>query len=488
MNKSDTPHSLDPEDWDEYEEAYRQAIDVVIKKVKSIRDRRVWTPTDDRARSLLEAEAPDEPVPLNQLVDEFDDVLSRHGYGNDHPRFWGWVVGNGTPAGLLGETLAGSMNINTVAGDNSAILAELRVLEWFRDRFGMPESTSGIMVTGGSVANLVGTAIGLRHVLGSEYETGGVSALDRTPRIYSSVEAHNSVDKAARLLGLGTDNLVKIPVDDEFGLRFDVLEEAVKRDMANGLRPAVIVGTAGTVNTGAMDPIGQMADLASEHGLWFHVDGAFGSLAALSPRYRHLTRGIERADSLAFDLHKWLHTQYDSGCVLVRDIEAHRAAFSVGGAYMNIVPGILADGGRNFSLLGLELSRGARGLKAWFHLRAHGFNRLTAMIERNIEQARALADLVSNEEDLQLMAPVSLNIVCFRFKPAGSTASDEELSALNRDILVELHQNGIVAPSYTTIDGAFVIRASFTNHRTTDGDVRTLVSEVIQAGRRREAA
>ena len=241
-----------------------------------------------------------------------------------------------------------------------------------------------------------------------------------------------------------------------------------------------MVGNAGTVNTGAFDDLERLADLCASEGLWFHVDGAFGALAAISPRLKPLTRGMERADSVAFDLHKWMYVPIEVGCVLVRDAESHRNTFVASTDYLAHAERGVSSGSVWMSEYGMQLSRGFRALKVWMSLKAHGLETYSRLIDQNVDQARFLERLVHAHPDLELMAEVPLNIVCFRF--VAKDLDDASLDTLNETILFELHEQGIAVPTSTRIGGRFVFRVAIVNHRSRREDFEALVSEVVARG------
>jgi glutamate/tyrosine decarboxylase-like PLP-dependent enzyme len=301
--------------------------------------------------------------------------------------------------------------------------------------------------------------------------------------VYASSETHTSVERAARTLGLGSAGLRLVPVDRAFEMDVAALTAAIHEDRAAGRQPICVVGNAGTVNTGATDNLAAIADLCAAEGLWFHVDGAFGALAALSPSLAPLVRGMERADSIAFDLHKWLYMPYNVGCTLVRDPVKHRQAFSPGSAsYLTALERGTAAGEHNFSHLGPELSREFRALKVWLSLKEHGTDRYARQIEQNVAQARELGRMIGSEPELELLAPVALNIVCFRNR--GGETDAEGVDAINREILMRVQERGVAVPSSTVLRGAFAIRVANTNHRSRREDFAALVAAVLEEGRR----
>jgi glutamate/tyrosine decarboxylase-like PLP-dependent enzyme len=289
------------------------------------------------------------------------------------------------------------------------------------------------------------------------------------------------MQKALELLGHGARSLHKIAIDDRYRIDLADLAAAVAADRAAGLQPCAVVGTAGTINTGSVDDLDALATFCAREKLWFHVDGAIGAVAALAPGLRPLLAGMERADSVALDLHKWLHLPFEAGCVVVRDRDAHRATFSLTPAYLAHAQRGLASGTDWFSEYGVQLSRGFRALKVWLSFKEHGVQKYGRLMEQNVAQAQRLATLVRAAPELELMAPVVLNIVCFRFR--GKGGSQQQLNALNEELLIRLHEGGQAAPSYTTLAGSYCLRAAIVNHRTRTEDLDLVVDEVLRIGR-----
>jgi aromatic-L-amino-acid decarboxylase len=347
---------------------------------------------------------------------------------------------------------------------------------------GFPAEASGVLVTGGSVANLVALAAA-RDDGDPRIVEEGVAAVEGGPVLYASTETHNSVDKAVRLLGLGQRALRSIPVGPDFRIDLRGLEQAIVEDRAAGRRPFCVVGNAGTVNTGAIDDLPALADLCRRERLWFHVDGAFGALAAISEQLKPLVAGMERADSIAFDLHKWLYMPYDVGCVLIRDREAHRRPFATKASYLARQERGAAPNDHDPGSLGPELSREFRGLKVWMLLQEHGVATYARLIEQNVAQAQYLAGLVHRHLELELMAPVPLNIVCLRYTGRAGGAGGTDLDGVNREILMRIQERGIAVPSATSLHGRFAIRASITNHRSLRKDFDLFADAVVQIGR-----
>lgn len=475
--------SLDPADWDSFRTLCHRMLDAALDSVENLRAGPVWRPVPDHIREELAQSAPRAPQGAEEVCRDALRLVLPYPTGNIHPRFFGWVHGAGTPGGIIAELLAAAMNANVGGRDHGAVYVERQVIAWCREIFGFPAHASGLLVSGTSMATLIGLTVARNHLAGHDVRRLGLGAAATTLRAYTSAEAHGSVAKAFELLGLGRESLRPIAVDENYRIRLDVLRAAIAEDGRKGLRPFCVVGTAGTVNTGAIDDLAAIAEICAEHGLWFHIDGAFGALAVLDSGSRARLAGIERADSLAFDFHKWLHVPYDAGCVLVRREDLHRQAFASRPDYLGGAARGLAGGEPWFCDYGPELSRGFRAFKVWFTLKEHGLERLGEKIAENCRQARYLAERVQAHPELELLAPVTLNIVCFRV--IGQTASLGEQNRLNGEIVADLHERGIAAPSTTRLGGKLAIRVCICNHRTQRADLDVLVDAVLALARER---
>jgi glutamate/tyrosine decarboxylase-like PLP-dependent enzyme len=481
---SDDEQSLDPESWDAMRALGHRMVDDMMGYLEQVRERPAWQPVPESARAALDRPLPRAPEGAEQAYADFVTHVLPYPLGNIHPRFWGWVIGTGTPLGALAEMLGAVMNPNVGGGDHGANYVERQVLEWCREIFGLPAGTSGILVSGGSMANLVGLAVARNEGAGYDVRRLGVAASPAPFTLYGSSEMHSSIQKAVELLGFGSEALRLVPVNAGFEVDVDALERMIAEDRAAGRLPLCVIGNAGTVNTGAIDDLARLADLCARERLWFHVDGAFGSLAVLDPELAPRLAGMERADSLAFDLHKWLYIPYEAGCTLVRRGTAHRDTFSLTPGYLAHAERGAAGGELWFSEYGIQLSRGFRALKVWMSFKEHGIDRYARLIRQNVDQARYLERLVREAPDLELLAPVPLNIVCFRY--VGEVPHGDGLDALNRELLMQLHERGIAVPSNAVVGGRFAIRVAITNHRSRREDFDLLVREVRAIGRQLE--
>jgi len=476
--------TLDPENWDRMRELGRRMVDDMLESMETIRDRPVWQHAPDEMKAHFDQPLPLIPQPPEEIYTEFLEYVLPYPIGNTHPRFWGWLFGTGTALGALAEFLAAAMNTNSGDFDHhSAIHVEKQVIDWFKALLGFSQSASGLLTSGCSAANLIGLTVARNAKAGFDVRKVGLSGVSQRMVVYASEEIHSSIKKAVELLGLGSDALRTIPVNDEYQIDQGILEKVIAEDRADGFKPFCVVGAAGTVNTGAIDDLNGLADFCAREDLWFHVDGAFGAWAVLDPSVNDRVSGIERADSLAFDLHKWMYMQFEIGCVLIQDEAAHRGTFSQAPVYISREGdgrGLTGGDLPWFTDYGLQMSTGFRSLKAWMSLKEHGVNKYSQMIQQNIAQVRYLVELIEAVPELELAAPVPLNVVCFRYVLPGLL--DPDLDRINKEILVELQEQGIAVLSGTWIKGKYVMRLGHTNHRSKREDFDTMVGEVIRIG------
>ncbi|WP_396219340.1 pyridoxal phosphate-dependent decarboxylase family protein [Gemmatimonas sp.] len=474
---------LDPQDWEQYRALAHRMVDESLDYLRDVRDRPTWTPMPPPVRERLTSE----PLPRSGVGDvavyeEFLADIRPYPNGNIHPRFWGWVMGTGTPQAAMEDFLASVMNPNVGGFEQSPVLVERQVIKWCAELMGFPDTAGGILVSGGTLANDLCLAVARQKGAGFDVRAEGLQGGHPTLLVYGSTETHGWLKKGCELLGLGAAAFRRVPVLDDFTVNVAEMEAMIVADRAAGHRPICIVGTAGTVQTGATDDLEALADLAARQQLWFHVDGAFGSMAALSPDTAAQVKGQERADSIAFDLHKWGYLPFDVACVLVRHDADLVETFSAQGAYLSSEKrGVMAQSGVFFADRGVELTRSFKALKVWMRLRAIGTDTLGQHIARNVAQAHRLAALVQAHPELELLAPAPLNIVNLRYTAPG--LDDTALDALNREILISLQEDGVAVPSGTVIRSRFAIRVAIANHRSNDADFDALVEAVVQRGR-----
>ena len=366
----DADTGLDPADWAAFRTLAHRMLDDSLDHIAGRRDQPVWQPMPDAVRAAFDGPLPRAPEGLEAAYDDFRRTVVPYSMGNDHPRFWGWYMGAGNPVGNLADLLASVLNPNMGGADHAPVLVEQQVVRWCAEAAGYPTSASGLLVTGASEANLVGLAVARTVRIGPEVRTDGIPG-GRRFGVYASTEVHSCHRKSLELLGLGESSLRLVPVRDDYTMDVDALAAAVAADRAAGIEPLAVIATVGTINTGSVDDLEAIADLAEREGLWLHVDGAIGGFLALSS-HPDAVRGLERADSLALDLHKWMQAPIDVGLALVRDEAAHRATFSVVPHYLQHSTRGLAAGEVWFNEYGIALSRGFRALRVWLALKAYG--------------------------------------------------------------------------------------------------------------------
>jgi aromatic-L-amino-acid/L-tryptophan decarboxylase len=477
--------SLDPSDWEAYRASLHGAVDEIVDALAGVRENAVWRPVPETVKAALDEPLPLAGEPLDAVIARYRELIAPYPTGNTHPRFFGWVHGGGTPAGVLAELFAAALNVNVGGREHAAVYVERAVVRWFRDLFGFPQGASGVLTSGTSMGNLLAIVAARDAALGAGARAHGVSA--RRLTAYAAHGVHDCVSKAMRIAGLGSEALRLVEVDAALAIDVAALRARIAADREAGMEPFLVVATAGSVDAGAFDPLEALADLCREERLWLHADAAFGAFARISPAHAHLVAGIDRVDSLAFDAHKWLQAPYAVGCALFRDEAAHRAAFSSTPAYLARAERGTAAGAPWFADYGLELSREFRALKVWFTLRHFGVERLGQVVARCCTLARSLAGRIAAEATLELLAPVALNVVCFRVRPPG-VEDEAALDALNAGIAVAVQESGHAVLSTTRIDGRLALRVCIVNHRTREEDLEVLLAAVGHAWEARASA
>jgi aromatic-L-amino-acid/L-tryptophan decarboxylase len=475
---SGSSETLDPQDWNEIRAQGHRMLDDMIDYAANIRERPVWSPIPDDVRARFRESLPFKPSDLGEVYREFTDCIVPYATGNVHPGFMGWVHGGGTAVGMLAEMLAAGLNANLGGRDHIPIEVERQIVEWTRAMFGFPAEASGLFVTGTSMANLMAVLVARTSALGSFVRRHGIGNEGALLTAYTSAAVHGCVAKAMDLAGFGSDALRCINVDRFHRIDVTALRAQIAIDREAGLKPFLVVGSAGTVDIGAVDDLRALSDLCREENLWFHVDGAYGALGIIAPALAPRLAGLENADSIALDFHKWGQVPYDAGFLIVRDGRKHQEAFAAPAAYLRRETRGLAAGSQWPCDLGPDLSRGFRALKTWFTLKTYGTEKLGAMIARTCALAGYLEARILAEPRLELLAPVQLNIVCFRYRA-------DDANQINGDIVADIQESGIAAPSTTVLDGQLAIRAAIINHRTDTCDVDALVSAVLDFGARR---
>jgi len=462
MNPLVLPH-------EKYEEIFQRIMRLSLEYLAGIPERPSFPDvTGGQVEAWFSRELPEQGVG-DAALDELTKVPD--GCRPNSPRFFGYVFGSGEPIAIVADLLASALNQNTTAWRSapSAVTIEHIVVGWLAQAIGC-RGFSGSLTGGGSPANLMALAMAREARLPAN-EHGA-----RAGTVYASDQVHMSIAKAVALLGIGRDNLRLIPCDGEFRIRMEALRDAIARDVRSGLTPIAIVGSAGTVATGSIDPLAQLGQIAREHHAWFHIDGAYGALASIAQPEKFA--GLNAADSVSLDPHKWLYQPVDCGCLLYRDAATARRAFAHTGDYAK---SLLEDPVESFEFFeeSMELSRRFRALKLWLSLRYHGLEKFREAIRNDLENARYLAELIAQADELELLAPVPLSAVCFRYVANRPVT---EIDALNRAILQRIVRRGRVFLSNATLNGNFALRACFVNHRTVRADVVSVVDEVLAAG------
>jgi len=483
--------SLDPS-TDEIRRWGNAAIDAMAAYLDSLRDRQVYPRTTARQiREKLDRALPDEGVGFDHLLETFNNVIVAASRHNGHPRMFGYVQAPGTAIAALADLLASTLNANLTAWRSAPAAVEIErlTIDWIKQIVGVDAGAAGLFVSGGSMANLAALAAARRARAPADLTSKGAQCLHQAMRVYLSEETHHSIAKAAALLGLGRDNVRTIGVDERFRIRIDDLVAKITEDLEAGHLPFCVVANAGTVVTGAFDPLAQVGQVARQFNLWMHVDASYGGFAALAPSVKDLFGALPEADSVALDPHKWLYLPVDCGCVLYRDPETARATFAHEAEYTRVLEQA-PDEAFAFWDYGPELSRRFRALKVWMMLRGVGLRALGAAIEKDLACARHLERMVRASEDFEMLAPVELSIFCFRYVPlrfrralAGADQAErarinEELDALNERLLVALQQDGSSYLSNARLGGRFSLRGCVMNYRTTPRDMEVLLEDL----------
>ncbi|UCC72234.1 MAG: aminotransferase class I/II-fold pyridoxal phosphate-dependent enzyme [Gemmatimonadota bacterium] len=448
-------------------------VESIVRHFETLRDRPVvsWSNRDE-LEALLREPPPEDGMELGELLGEFEEKVVPHMSHVDHPRMFGFIPGAGTFVGAMGDALASGHNIyaGTWIESSAAHQVELVVVDWFRQWLGMPESAGGTLVSGGSVANLTGLVLAREVRLGDMREDGV---------IYTSELAHSSVDRGARILGFRPDQVRKIPTDEACRMDVDALWEALLEDAEARRWPFCVVANAGDTSTGSVDPLSDVADFCAAQGLWLHVDAAYGGFAVLDPRGRELLRGIERADSVALDPHKWLYTPFEAGCVLVRDFRRLYEVF-------HILPDYLVDvagGPQNVNMCdhGIALSRSSRALKIWLAIKHFGLGRYRAVISRTMGLARYAQELLEATPGIEVVSPAVLSVVTFRYVPSWES-DEEEIEQVNHEIRQRVWESGAAMITSSRVRGRYVLRLCVVNHNTRRADVEEVVRLIGELG------
>lgn len=472
--------TLDPANWDELKEIGGRMVKDMISFLQTIGEQPVWRKPPEEVKKKFGKQLPQSSQPFEKVYEEFKTDILPYYLGNIHPRYWSWVMGTGSAQGMLADMLAAGMNCNVGIGNQIPMYVDHQVIEWCKEMMHFPDDGSGALVGGASVANL-NALIVARNAANERIRKTGLIPGKRMV-MYASTETHSCIQKAAEIIGIGSDGVRKVNVNDNYEMDVVHLEKLIEEDRKEGNLPFCVVANIATVNTGAIDPLEKIFWICCKENLWLHVDGAFGALLKLLPEYSEQLTYLEFADSIAFDLHKWMYMPYEAGIVLVNDAKKHRASFALQPDYIVSQERGLAAGPELTSNFGFDLSRNFKALKVWMLLKENGIEKYSRLIRQNLNQAKFLEEKILASKELQLMAPVATNIVCFRYHEPGLT--ETELNELNKEILMQLQEAGIAAPSYTKLKGSYCIRVANVNHRSTNEDFEVLVNSVISIGKK----
>jgi glutamate/tyrosine decarboxylase-like PLP-dependent enzyme len=447
-------------------------VDRIVERWVTLGEDRAWGfGTRQELERLVAGKPPEEGRDAEEVLESvLRDVLP-YGGRIDHPRFFAFIPSSPTWPSVMGDLLATGFNVfqGTWLESAGPSQLELVVIDWFREWLGFTEEGGGLFTSGGSAANLC-ALVTAREAAGNPL----------SPTIYVSDQGHSSLERAARIMGIPVENVRKVKTDHAFRLDLETLAKAVKSDRALGMSPLCICGNAGATNTGAVDPLDAMAAFAEREGLWFHVDAAYGGFAILAPGERNTFRGIESADSVTLDPHKWFFQPYETGCLMVRDTRILEKAFKILPEYLQDVA--LGEEQVNFADRGLQLTRAFRALKVWMSVQTLGLRAFREAIETGIAHAKRAADYIAASPGLELTAPPSLGMVCFRYEPAEGSWSDGELEALNTLIQDEIVGSGTAMMSSTRLRGVYSLRLAILNYRSTWEDVLVTLKEVERVG------
>ena len=480
LDESPIEVTLDPENWDKLRALSHRMLDSMLDYTKDIRSQPTLLPTKEAIKDIC-VPLTDEGEGEEQVYEIFQRSILPYSLVLTTPKLWGAVLGQGSPYGMLTEMLRAGMN-----GAQEFSFAEAKVntqvISWIKEMLGFPKEAGGVLVSGGSEANFTALAVARNAKAEADVKAKGVQGLKKKMTLYCGDETHRCLERSVELLGLGNEALRKIPTDNDCRIEVDALKLAITKDREQGYYPFCIIGCAGTTNTGAFDDLNALANIAQKEKMWFHIDGAFGAWVKISRTHKYLADGMERADSLAVDFHKWMNMPYGIGCTLVKDRIAHFSTFVYGheAEYLKSAFDLSEDQLTNPHNLALPLSRNFSSLKAYMLLRAYGKNKYSNLVQQNLDQIKYLVGLIDKDPELELTAPVVSNVACFRFKPTN--IEEIKIENLNRLIMDEVNKKAFWMISDTTIKGKYMLRVCNVNHRTRRHDMDFLVKEIKRIG------
>ncbi len=462
-----------------------RVVDMIAEHLTTLPQKHVFRPfPPELVAKYLDSNVPESGQEADDILATFAREIEPYPFGNGHPRFYGWVNSPPVVLGIFAEALAAAMNPSCAGGNHAAIYVEREVINWFKQIVGFPAESMGLLVSGGSIAALTGLAVARQVQCGYDVRTQGLQGASGRLKFYRTSEGHGCHQKVIELMGIGSENLRSVEHDLSLRMIPSALDAAIREDRQNGNVPIAVIASAGTVNTGAIDPLDEIADVCTKHKVWLHVDGAYGAPAILTGQYGKQLSALSRADSLALDPHKWLYVPVEAGVVLVRDARHMRATFSLVPPYLQTDGKMEGVGGLPwFSEYGFQQTRGFRALKVWMALRYHGLSGYRSSIQRDIRLAEQLATSLRTKGDFDVFEPQSLSIVCFRYAPAKLRDNAQMIDDLNKAGLEKVQLGGQAFLSSTVLDGRFWLRACIINPRTCEEDLNQLVHDLVNSAR-----
>lgn len=471
---------------DEFKRLLNQASDLVLKQFENLDQQRGYnsnTHTQQEIEGWFNEPLPEQGITKEEVLQLVEEKIVNKATGNLGPHMYAYVMAGGNQMAIIAEMIATTINQNGGKWHLSPSINEIekRIAKWAAEMIGFTKNVGGVMVSGGSAANFSGLTVA-RNVFFEQQNIRSKGLFNQQPfTVYASSEVHNCVDKSIEALGIGTNQLRKIEVDSDFKINIEALKLQIKTDIENGFLPFCIIGTAGTVNTGAIDDLEALANVAKTHNMWFHIDGAYGGLVATLPNKKALYKGIELADSVALDFHKWLYQPFEAGYILVRDWSLLKRSYFTNATYLDSK--FESTNGRlEFNEHNFQLSRNAKALKVWMSIKAYGMQRIRDMIQKDIDLTQYLSNQLKATTDFRVIADSELAICCFQY--TGNLTDDEAIQKLNKQIIPELENDGRVFIMGTTLNNQFVIRACIINHRKTTASIDYLIKVIREVGER----